>query len=83
MIGQILLFIVAFSGIVLMFWCLGKHQQNKNFQRFMKPGIMCKYKKDNNGDWWLIRSVTGDRIDIFNPFSEELLKDVSRQDLYV
>jgi hypothetical protein len=74
---------VVFVGFSLLFlWCLAKHQQNKNFRRFMKAGDWCKYYEDYYGDHWQIMYLVGDKALIYNHASTQLL-EVPQTDLYV
>lgn len=83
----ILLFAIGYTAMIgLMFgfaWCLMKHQQNKNFQRFMKPGDTCKYMNDPNGDFWRIEYLVNGRAVIYNPYTLEMIQNVNPLDLFV
>lgn len=63
---------ILLSVFMLMIYCLSKHQANKNFQRFMKPGDWCKWMSDIDGDRWQIQYLVNGRAVIWNPMTEEV-----------
>ena len=81
MIAQMLLFIIVFSAIILMAWCLEEHQNNKNFQRFMKVGDKCRYDDSYQKFHVKILSFEKSKVKIQNEYDEVLL--VWRDQLYV
>ena len=79
---QIILGCMLIGLLFLTLFCLGKHPSNKTFQRFMKPGDWCKWVGDIDDDRWQIQYIIGNRVIIWNAFSEEL-EIVHREDLFV
>lgn len=65
----------------LMMWCLYKHQQNKNFQRFLRPGMFAFYYEEEDRISCQIKQVNGQRVVILNQYGEEI--DIDRHELYV
>jgi hypothetical protein len=81
MIAQMLLFIIVFSAIILMAWGLEEHQNNKNFQRFMKVGDKCRYSDGYQNFHVRIQKFTDEGVEIKNEYDEVLI--VGRGSLYV
>lgn len=73
--GFLLLGIMA-----VIYWAIVKHQNNKNFQRFMRPGMYCYFYRDEERVCGVIRKVTGNKVtldSIYGPVT------INKEELYV
>jgi hypothetical protein len=66
---------------LLTFWCIAKHQSNKNFQRFMQPGRLCWYYFGENREPVVIKYIFGNKVLIQDQAGD--VYEVTKNDLYV
>lgn len=68
--------------LIIIYLLARKRLDNIHFQKTMKPGQVCKYYKDLDGDYWIIEYLVGNRAVIYNSYTEKTIV-VPKTDLFI